>query len=120
GLLEHLAHWRLGQARLYHMHADEMAILLPSGHPRQFAPWLDSLHERIASLPVYWQGQAITLQATLGLASTSACDTAPLSRAQVLPSAYNSVKLALLQMINYLIHSLVHYLRDCAEQNMLL
>ncbi len=119
GLLEHLAHWRLGQARLYHMHADEMAILLPSGHPRQFAPWLDSLHERIASLPVYWQGQAITLQATLGLASTSACDTAPLSRAQLLPSANIAVKMARLQKLNYLIHDPAHDLRDSYEQNLL-
>src|SRR5690606_39614279 len=104
---------------LVHPHAHEMPTPPPSAHPPQSPPWLDSLHERIASLPVHGQGQAITLQAPLGLASTSACATAPLSRAQLLPSANIAVKMARLQKLNYLIHDPAHDLRDSYEQNLL-
>ena len=121
GLLTHLASNALGStARLYHMHADEMAVLLPlPEHPARFTQWLESLHGCIGTLGVRWQGQAIPLQATLGLAATQQMDASPLDCNQLLPSANIAVKMARLQKLNYLIHDPALGLRETYEQNLL-
>ena len=108
------------RARLYHMHADEMAVLLPlPGHPNQFSQWLESLHGCIGSLVVEWQGQPIPLQATLGLAATRQHGNARLSSDQLVASANIAVKTARLQKLNYLIHDPSHGLRKTYEQNLI-
>ena len=121
GLLQHLGRTPLGkESRLYHMHADEMAILLPlPEHPAQFTQWLESLHGCISALSVRWQGQAIPLQATLGLAATSMAGTTQLRTDQLVPSANITVKTARLQKLNYLIHDPAQGLRETYEQNLL-
>lgn len=121
GLLHHLARTPLGRtARLYHMHADEMAVLLPlPEHPDQLDEWLLSLHGCIGTLNVRWQGHAIPLQATLGLATTAKTGGLQLTTEQLLPSANIAVKMARLQKLNYLIHDPAHGLRETYEQNLL-
>ncbi|MFA5677930.1 MAG: EAL domain-containing protein [Pseudomonas sp.] len=121
GLLTYLAHTSpAGETCLYHMHADEMAILLPlPEHPACFNQWLNALHGCISSLSVHWEGQVIPLQATLGLAATEQIDATPLSNDQLLPSANIAVKMARLQKLNYLIHDPSHGLRKAYEQNLL-
>ena len=121
GLLQHLAHTPLGKiARLYHMHADEMAVLLPEpGHPDQLNQWLHGLHHCIGTLNVRWQEHSIPLLATLGLATTAVTGNTRLSSAQLLPSANIAVKMARLQKLNYLIHDPAHGLRETYEQNLL-
>lgn len=121
GLLLHLARSPVGKGtRLYHMHADEMAVLLPlPEHPDQFSQWLESLHGCIGELDVRWQGQIIPLQATLGLAATSMAGKPHLRTDQLVPSANIAVKTARLQKLNYLIHDPAHGLRETYEQNLL-
>lgn len=121
GLLDHLARTPLGgEAQLYHMHADEMAVLLPlPEHPAQFTRWLDSLHHCISTLSIQWQGQTIPLQATLGLAATDQSSNPPIGSQQLVASANIAVKMARLQKLNYLIHDPAHGLRETYEQNLL-
>lgn len=121
GLLQLLAHTPLGKiASLYHMHADEMAILLPEPeHPDQLTPWLHSLHDCIGQLNVRWQEHSIPLQATLGLATTAMTGNRRLATDQLLPSANIALKMARLQKLNYLIHDPAHGLRKTYEQNLL-
>ena len=121
GLLQHLAHTPLGSiASLYHMHADEMAVLLPEPeYPGQLNQWLQGLHDRIGTLNVRWQTHSIPLQATLGLASTLLTGRSRLHSDQLLPSANIAVKMARLQKLNYLIHDPAHGLRETYEQNLL-
>lgn len=120
-LSDHLARSPRGdRAQLYHMHADEMAVLLPlPGHPNQFSQWLESLHGRIGSLAVEWQGQPIPLQATLGLAATRLHGNTRLATDQLVASANIAVKTARLQKLNYLIHDPSHGLRKTYEQNLI-
>ena len=121
GLLHHLAHTPLGKiARLYHMHADEMALVLPVPERHdQPDQWLLSLHDCIGALNVRWQEHAIPLQATLGLATTAKSGRPQLTTEQLLPSANIAVKMARLQKLNYLIHDPAHGLRETYEQNLL-
>lgn len=121
GLLQHLADSPLGKSNhLYHMHADEMAVLLPvPEQPAMLEQWLLSLHGCIGALNVRWQEHSIPLQATLGLATTARTGSARLTTDQLLPSANIAVKMARLQKLNYLIHDPAHGLRETYEQNLL-
>lgn len=107
-------------SRLYRMPADEMAIWLPGDRtPETLRQYIDELLAHVGKLGIRWQGRAIPLQVTLGLASTQALDSASPGHGQLLISASIAMKLARQSKSNYLIFDPEQRVRESYEQNLL-
>ncbi|MBA3031987.1 MAG: EAL domain-containing protein [Gammaproteobacteria bacterium] len=107
-------------SRLYRMPADEMAIWLPGVRPPEsLQQYIDALLAHVGKLGIKWQGQAIPLHVTLGLAATQAQDSAPADDGQLLISASIAMKLARQNKSSHLVYDPAHKVRESYEQNLL-
>jgi diguanylate cyclase (GGDEF)-like protein len=107
-------------SRLYRMPADEMAIWLPGDRPPEtLRQYIDELLVHVGKLGVQWQGQAIPLHVTLGVAATQAQGSASPGDGQLLTSASIAMKLARQNKSSHLIFDPAQRARESYEQNLL-
>ncbi|MDO9242238.1 MAG: EAL domain-containing protein [Rhodocyclaceae bacterium] len=107
-------------SRLYRMPADEMAIWLPGDRPPEtLRQYIDELLAHVGKLGLQWQGQAIPLHVTLGVAATQAQDSALSGDGQLLTSASIAMKLARQNKSSHLIFDPAQRVRESYEQNLL-
>ncbi len=106
--------------RLYRMPADEMAIWLPGERtPQALQQYIDELLAHVGKLGIKWQGQAIPLHVTLGLAATQAEDSAQPGEGQLLISASIAMQLARQGKSSHLVYDPAQRVRESYEQNLL-
>lgn len=107
-------------SRLYRMPADELAIWIPGNHSQhQLEARLADLMSFVGALNIDWEGQKVSLRASMGLASTRLPGGSTLRSDLLLPSANIALKLARLSQSSYLIYDPAYRARENYEHNLI-